>query len=133
MLHHMPADVKRSGLGEVWRVLEPGGRLVLVDFDPARPIARAMLAISGLVPTYARVLHAAGDPGSLLRAAGFVDVTAAGSWLGAATFWAARKPLVTATSVRPTNEPTGQSAQINGQKSDLGLAHIREAPARETR
>jgi ubiquinone/menaquinone biosynthesis C-methylase UbiE len=92
MLHHLPADVKRSGLGEVWRVLEPGGRLVLVDFDPARPIARVMLAISGLVPTYARVLHAAGDSVPLLRAAGFVDVVVAGSWLGAATFWVARKP-----------------------------------------
>ena len=24
MLHHLPADVKRAGLGEVWRVLKPG-------------------------------------------------------------------------------------------------------------
>jgi ubiquinone/menaquinone biosynthesis C-methylase UbiE len=133
MLHHLLADVKRAGLGEVWRVLEPGGRLVLVDFDPTQPIARAMLAISGLVPTYARVLHAAGDPVPLLRAAGFVDVAVAGSWLGAATFWAARKPVVTPKPVEPTSERTGPSAQISGQVSDAGLPHVHGAPARETR
>jgi ubiquinone/menaquinone biosynthesis C-methylase UbiE len=132
MLHHLPADVKRAGLGEVWRVLKPGGRLVLVDFDPTRPIARFMFAIFRLVPTYARVLHAAGDPGPLLRAASFVDVAAAGSWLGAATFWAARKPLVALTSVRSTDERTGPSAQISGQISDAGPPPIRGAPARKT-
>jgi ubiquinone/menaquinone biosynthesis C-methylase UbiE len=133
MLHHLPADVKRAGLGEVWRVLKPGGRLVLVDFDPTRPIARFMFAIFRLVPTYARVLHAAGDPVPLLRAASFVDVTAAGSWLGTATFWAARKPFVAATSVRSTDERAGPSAQISGQMSDAGRPHVCGAPARGTR
>ena len=102
MLHHLPADVKQAGLAEVWRVLKPSGRLVLVDFDKTRPIARLMLAVFGLVPTYARVLHAAGDPVPLLRAAGFVDVAVAGSWLGAATFWVARKPVAVPTPIRPT-------------------------------
>jgi ubiquinone/menaquinone biosynthesis C-methylase UbiE len=102
MLHHLPADAKGAGLGEVWRVLKPSGRLVLVDFDTTRPIAHLMLAIFGLVPTYARVLHAAGDPVPLLRAAGFVDVAVAGSWLGTATFWVARKPVAVPTAIRPT-------------------------------
>jgi demethylmenaquinone methyltransferase/2-methoxy-6-polyprenyl-1,4-benzoquinol methylase/phosphoethanolamine N-methyltransferase len=32
MLHHLPEDVKKSGIAEVARVLKPGGRFVAVDF-----------------------------------------------------------------------------------------------------
>ena len=32
MMHHLPDDLKREGLAEVARVLEPGGRLLVVDF-----------------------------------------------------------------------------------------------------
>ncbi|MGZ6557425.1 MAG: class I SAM-dependent methyltransferase [Actinomycetota bacterium] len=31
MLHHLPDDLKRTGLGEVRRVLKPGGRFVAMD------------------------------------------------------------------------------------------------------
>lgn len=34
MMHHLPDDLKRQGLGEIVRVLKPGGRLVIADFKP---------------------------------------------------------------------------------------------------
>ena len=33
MLHHLPDEVKKSGIAEVARVLKPGGRFVAVDFS----------------------------------------------------------------------------------------------------
>src|ERR687884_1589971 len=32
MLHHLPADLKRTGLAEIRRVLKPGGRFLALDF-----------------------------------------------------------------------------------------------------
>lgn len=33
MMHHLPAPLKRQGLAEIARVLKPGGRLVIADFQ----------------------------------------------------------------------------------------------------
>jgi ubiquinone/menaquinone biosynthesis C-methylase UbiE len=32
MMHHLPKGLKRQGLGEINRVLRPGGRLIIADF-----------------------------------------------------------------------------------------------------
>lgn len=44
MMHHLPEELKREGLTEVHRVLKPGGRLIVVDFDRPKGIAGHVVA-----------------------------------------------------------------------------------------
>jgi ubiquinone/menaquinone biosynthesis C-methylase UbiE len=36
MIHHLPDSLKQPGLAEVYRVMKPGGRLVIVDMKPPK-------------------------------------------------------------------------------------------------
>ena len=57
-IHHVPARQRQAALREMYRVTRPGGRLLIADFDPDRPI----------LPLHrgaARMKHAAASTGPL--------------------------------------------------------------------
>jgi len=90
MLHHLPPEVKRTGLSEVYRVLKDGGRLLAVDMD--RP-ANALwwLVFWPLLLTSSAAPNLRGEIPSYLRKAGFAPVRELARKWGLVTFWSAAK------------------------------------------
>jgi ubiquinone/menaquinone biosynthesis C-methylase UbiE len=68
MMHHLPEELKRQGLAEIARVLKPGGRLLILDFQPQQTRERRSwierhLRQKGSHDFLARLLHAGKEMG----------------------------------------------------------------------
>jgi ubiquinone/menaquinone biosynthesis C-methylase UbiE len=86
MIFHMPEETRCKGLAEIRRVLKPGGRLLIVDFEPPSQPGRrtlATLVIGHLLGGHTMMQHTVRKLLPPMEAAGFTGVEA-----GPTSHWA---------------------------------------------
>lgn len=72
MMHHLPEDLKVRGLAEIFRVLKPGGRLLIADF--MRPTGTFLNHLLIAFTQHQGIQSGIEDLEKLLKAAGFAQI-----------------------------------------------------------
>ena len=72
MMHHLPEDLKVRGIAEIYRVLKPGGRLLVADF--MRPTGSLLNHLFIAFTRHQGLKSAIEDLQKLLKAAGFGQI-----------------------------------------------------------
>jgi ubiquinone/menaquinone biosynthesis C-methylase UbiE len=82
VFHHLAPSAKRAALAEAWRVLVPGGRLLICDVGRASdPVMRAVFFAVQLLDGFANTReHARGELPEIVSQTGFSAVTVFGRY-----------------------------------------------------
>jgi ubiquinone/menaquinone biosynthesis C-methylase UbiE len=83
MIHHLPSEGKQQGLREIYRVLTPGGRLVIVDFK--RPEGH-LIQLRKHLMLHSGLTSGVQDMTGLVSGAGFAGVEQGSLSLGSIGF-----------------------------------------------
>lgn len=75
MMHHLPEDLKARGVAEIYRVLKPGGRLLIADF--MQPTGTFLNHLFIVFTRHGRLRQGIEDMQGLLKNAGFSQITQA--------------------------------------------------------
>jgi ubiquinone/menaquinone biosynthesis C-methylase UbiE len=73
MMHHLPEDLKARGLAEIYRVLKPGGRLLIADF--MRPTGSFLNHLFVAFTRHEGLKSGIEDLQKLMKDAGFSQIT----------------------------------------------------------
>ncbi len=90
MMHHLPEELKRQGLAEIARVLKPGGRLLILDFQPRQTLGtqswiKRHVRQQGSHAFLAQLLHAGKEMGGMqdlppvMKEVGFSQIETGGT------------------------------------------------------
>lgn len=90
MMHHLTPDLRQKALVEIYRVLKPGGRLLIVDFEPPKKgLYKTILTL--LLGGMTSIDNTTIPP--LVKNAGFIDVKIGATDTSIATYISGVKPF----------------------------------------